>query len=88
LEVAAVQTLPQPSAKAVKDLKDWLSDPKGGDTFLRICDATEARVWDKTEDLVTVANAAKKDLFSSFFSTKIVQAYHYVWGEKHHVSRL
>jgi hypothetical protein len=74
----------QPTDRELRNLREWLKRPKGGNYFLA---GEEAKVWEGKDasEYVTLFPRAEleNDAFSSFLGGRLLDAYHSIWGGKH-----
>lgn len=76
LQQAGVSSLPRPEKFDLKDLRDWLEDPKGGNFPLIGAD----RDWTQSTDLLALRRRNESDPFSRWVMEKLIPRYHRVLG--------
>ncbi|KAL8851884.1 MAG: hypothetical protein Q9221_003207 [Calogaya cf. arnoldii] len=71
-----VQALPNPSARDLHTLQEWLDRPEGGDFFLQGC---EADAWvDENDILTTSRRQLDRDCLTGLVNDIIIPCYHRV----------
>lgn len=68
-------------------LQDWLQDRRGGDNFLRRCNAAEGTAWDSEDSTTYMTLSHRGDRFAAWISNKVLPVYHNTIGHKIHMSR-
>lgn len=79
LQQAGVATLPQPGLSDIKNLRDWLEDPKGGNFPLIGGDCN----WVHSSDLLALRLRSETDSFSRWVIETVIPFYHRVCGRRY-----